>query len=608
MILLLALACTENTRAVVRIDGPVTVDVLPAGAGPFDTPAGFVANSRSGVVSVLDLKTGRFLTDDPTASFLGGNGVALGRERLLGSVAAVADGGSVDVWAVDVASGMLLRAPYVLLVDEEGAPREVEPTASEPVFVDADGSGDQVSVSDLKLRPGATTTEDWSIEYDGTRWWAKGSRSGQQDREPVAGTTWWSDFREIEFDFEGTATLGDRIEFRTETGVDELDLGARVLDLAEEDGRLWVGTADGRLHLLDAFSGALRASLALGEGAQPGRMAPDGSGGVFVADAALPWVHHVAEVDGALVDVPVATAAPILDVAWSAGERTDGEPYAHLFVAPVGLRRVDVWDLDAGRWLDPNPATATAEGVDLAVPILGLGASPGAVRHQVPTSWGAYPEAPIIAVTTSDGRLFALDAGTGCYLVTESGPKGPNVLLDGSGDLAEFDDRGATSASGLWVDGDTGAQVLASPCGGVTRDEAWTVTYQAASQDWLVEGTISGVQALTARDDVRYVSDTGALSFLILSGITPATDGDSFSFTTESALTSASTTYPGGDVNRAVTWELPGRPSVVEIEGGPTGGGWDAYEPRQYAVVPVVNSDIVARVTLDDMTSEIAWQ
>ena len=64
---------------------------------------------------------------------------------------------------------------------------EVTPEHGDPTFVDADGSNDSATLEDIVLRPGFTTTEDWSIEYDGTRWWAKGSRSGTQEREPVAG-------------------------------------------------------------------------------------------------------------------------------------------------------------------------------------------------------------------------------------------------------------------------------------------------------------------------------------------------------------------------------------------------------------------------------------
>jgi hypothetical protein len=608
VLLPLLLGCVETEIIPKHFDGPVAAAVIPEGEGPFGIATGYVANSRSGLVTPLDLKTGRLLTDDPTASFLRASPIAFGRTRILTDVAAVATDTSVDVWTIDNASGMVLRAPYVASVDDDGNPREVEPTATVPAFVDADGSGDTATISDVEVRPGLTTTEDWSIEYDGTRWWAKGSWSGKQGREPVAGTLYWSDFREVQFTIDGTATVGDRFDFHTETGVRTFDLGARATALLVADGLLYVSVTDGTVHVLDAHTAQSLGTVALEAGAQPGRMVLDDAGTLYLADAALPEVHRLSGDPATLVDTPLPVAGPVVDVAWSAGEGIDGTPFARLFVAPLAVGRVDIYDTLTDTWVDPNPVTPEVEGISLDAPILGMAASQGDVRQQIPTVFGAWPEIPSIAVATGEGTVYQIDASTGCYIAGGEGPKGPNALTDGSDEQVTFTDVGVPSTPAFWTDAETGVSVVASPCGGVTRSEDWTLTYDGAALNWTVEGSVSGFQANRAWDDERYVSDTGAISFLIASGTLPPSNGDTYTFATDGNLLAIASTDVGRDTKVEATWEFPGRPATYVIEGGPTGGGWDDVAPHQYALLPVTNTDITARVSLDEGWSDVFWQ
>ncbi len=603
--LLLLLACTTSQDRFAHFSGPVAATTLAEGVGPFDVATGFVANSRSGTVVPLDLKGVRFLSDDPSASFLRASAIPFGDERILADVAVYAEPTAVDVWTIDNASGLLLRAPYVISVDEDG-PREVEPDDSGVLFVDADGSGDAPTITDLELRPGLTTTEDWSIVYDGTRWWAEGSASGKQDREPIAGERYWSDNREVEFDLQGEATLGDRFEFHTETGVRGFDLGARAMALLADDGALYVSLADGRIVVMDAATAAVRDTIVLPTGSQPTRLVLDDAGVLYAADAALPQVHLVSGADGARQVTTLVTAAPLIDVAWAGGLGQDGTPFRHLFVLPLGLGRVDVYDTENARWVDPNPVTPEVEGIPLGAPLTALAASAGPTQLQIPTEFGAWPEVPTILVSSGAGVVYVLDASTGCYAATDEGPKGPNRYTDDLDSVLQYEDLGTPSSESIVFDVDTGAYVVASACAGVLQSETWFVTYDGALLSWEVEGSKSGVQGRRAYDDARYVSDDGAISFLIVSGALPPSTGDSYTFTTDAnVLTYSSTTTADGQ--EPIAWAYPGRAVGYALEGGPTGGGWDEYDVKQYALLPVLNADITAQLLLDEGVSVAFW-
>jgi hypothetical protein len=605
--------CSDPTGILLHFDGPIAAAVIPGGASVFDDPVGVVANQRSGSIVPVDLKSGRLLTLSEAASFLRTPALATGVDRLLGDVEVnVAADGSTMVWATDTAHSSVVRIPWYG-VDDEGQPVLQPAVAGGSGFNDVDGSGDDAALFDVGVRDGFTTTEDWSVSYDGARWWVEGSASGPQTKEPAPDVAYWTDHGELGFTLSGAATAGDRFDIRTDTGLVEIPTDAIVADLLIADGVVYGSYSDttgSGLWAWNAVTGAALPGVRFESGSGAGRMVyadVEGVPTLFVSDTRLSQVHRV-YLDTLEVGVPVAAAAAVLDVAVSSGVDEAGVSFSHLFIAPLGLLRVDVYDLYADLPVDPNPITPEIEGVFLGSPVSGLAASIGSVWQQRETTWGARPRVPAVAVSTGDGYVFQLDGSTGCAVVDLRGPHGPNQIWDTTVSYASLNDLGATSDVSLWIDSYSGEQASFSTCGGVTVTETWTITFDSASATWTVDGSHSGPQQGRAQSDVRYLSDTGAVSFLIVSGARPATDGDQFLLSVDSGLL----TVKGIDTNQDTTTDaalvFPGRPAAFEYFAGPTGGGWDDTERREGMLLPLTDADAAARIDLDAGRSEVRWQ
>lgn len=617
MILSLALSslvgCSDPTGILLHFDGPIAAAVIPGGASVFDEPVGIVANQRSGTIVPLDLKSGRILTLSNAASFLRTPSLATGADRLLGDVEVYVDAdGSTMVWATDTAHSSVLWMPW-FAVDEDGQPVLQPAVAGGSGFIDIDASGDDAALFDVGVRDGFTTTEDWSVSYDGARWWVEGSASGPQTKEPMSDVEYWTDHGELGFTLSGSATAGDRFDIRTDTGLVETATDAIVSDLLIADGIVYGSYSDASgsgLWAWDAVTGAPLPGVRFESGSGAGRMVLADVSGVntlYVSDSRLPQVHRV-NLDTLQVAEAIPAAAAVLDVAVSSGVSEAGVSFAHLFVAPLGLLRVDVYDLYAELPVDPNPITPEIEGVFLGSPVSGLAASIGSVWQQRETTWGARPRVPVVAVSTGDGYLFQLDSSTGCAVVDLRGPHGPNQVWDTTVSYASLNDLGATSDVSLWIDSYSGEQASFSTCGGVTVTETWTITFDSGSATWTVDGSHSGMQMGRAQSDVRYLSDSGSVSFLIVSGGLPPTDGDQFLLSVDAGLL----TVKGVDTNQDTTTDaalvFPGRPAAFEYLAGPTGGGWDDTERREGMLLPLTNSDAAARIDLDAGRSEVLWQ
>jgi hypothetical protein len=604
----LALGCTPDDDTDPHFDGPVSATVLqPDQGGPFDEPVGFVANSRSGRITALDLKHGRLLSDRPSASFLRAPYVATGRDRILGDIAVRApDAEHVTLWAADLRYDVLVEAPYVVGVDTW--PVIAEPSASDPVFVDADGSGDSVTVNDLQLRRGYTTTEDWVLEFDGSAWNVTGSRSGRQGEQAPMGEAWHTGWRELEFELSGTATAGDRIELSTDTGVVEHDVGGAIQGLAQhpDQSLLALSVFDGELGsaalvLFDHTAGAVLGELSLAQGAQPYRMVwtPEGDR-LYVADASLPvaWEIHLDSADPlASTVLQLDMHGPLADLAYVATDQ--GE---RLVVAPVGQNRVDLYDLATATFVVANSHTGDPWGLDLGSPVTGLAAAPFPVRLPETTEYGARVVEPTVAVSLFSGQLLQLEATTGCLAQDEDGPRS----VEGDSNSFAFEDLGEASDSYIWMDEATERHVTVNQCAGIARSEEWQVVYDEVEQSWWVEGGESGAQDGRADNDLRYVSDQGAISFTIMSGLSPATDGDRYYLTINDGVLRAS-----GDLDRYGDdehyFEMPGRPTPFWYDAGATGGGWDQLDRRAFMLWPITNSDYVVRVRLSSAEGEIVW-
>ncbi len=605
---LVLLGCNKDDDTDPHFDGPVAATVLhPDQGGPFEEPVGFVSNSRSGRITLLDLKHGRLLSDQPSCSFLRSSYVATGRDRILGEVAARApDAERITLFVADLAHDVLVEAPYVLGMDEW--PVLVEPTATEPVFVDADASGDDTTVSGLLLRRGYTTTEDWVLEYDGEAWEAVGSRSGRQDARAWFGEAYHSGMREIELTLSGTATAGDTVEFSTDTAIVEHDVGGAVQAMAlhPDQGVLALSvfdraTAQAALVFFDPAQGAVLGSMDLGEGSQPYRMVWTPAGDrLFVADVglAVAWELTLDQADPLASTVrSFAMHAPLADLAY-----VDTEQGERLAVAPVGLNRVDLYDLASETFVVVNSYTGEPWGVDLGSPVTGLAASSHPVRLPESNEWGGRMVESTVAVSLFSGHLVQLEASSGCLAQDEYGPRS----LEGDSDAIDFETLGLGGEPYLWEDEATGRHVAVNDCAGVARDEEWEVIYDEVEQLWWVEGAESGPQDNVVTNDQRYVSDAGAISFTVMSGTVPASDGQRYYFTIDDGVLRAS-----GDLDRygdeEYAFDLPGRPAAFWFDAGPTGGGWDELDRRSFVLWPITNSDLVGRVRLSSAQIRIVW-
>ncbi len=602
-------ACNRDTTRHFTFDGPEHSAVLyPDAGGPFWTEVGFVANTRDGTIVPLDLRHGTFLGDQFGGPFLRPRVVATGELRQLGQLVAWApDDRSVVVFAADLHFGVLVEATYIASV-EDGEPQPPAVAVSPAVFVDADDSGDSAGLEKIELRRGYTTTEDWVLRFDGEAWRVQGSRSGMQYKEAQPGERFESDNKEVVFTVTGSASAGDELRFSTDSGVVEHDLGGLVLGVQELEGEdllvaaVWDPVdAQGHLAVFDMLTRSVVGRVRLPSGAQPWRFAADPARGLlYVADAALPSVYQIA-LDRALPEASLieelSVPAPVNAIAFleePGVEAWDELGYRHLFVAPTDGDRVDVYDLEAERWLDANPLDEVLGGVDLHSPVVGLSSSPGPIRLAQLANHGARVESRVVAVTTFDGSLRMLEGDTGCVAIVTGGP---SIVYENSVIQLTFVDKGNPSNPVLSTDSATQRQVVGNACGGVTRGETWTLTYDGTVGAWKVEGNVSGEQAALLYEDRRYVSDDGSISLLILSGTSPTSDGDQYRFSMgDGQLRMSETVRLGGTT--ATVFELPGPPLVYQYDAGPTGGGWDRDRTKIEALVPVMNGDFAVAVRL----------
>jgi hypothetical protein len=641
----LASGCQTQALPTPIFDGPEWSDVLqPDQGGPFWSPVAFVANTRDGSITPLDLRHGTAVSDQHGAPFLPPRRVATGNTRQLGQIAAwVPAEDRVTVFAADLAHGVLVQAPYLRGLDSTGEPIPVVPEAGEVVFEDVDGSGDSADVVGLQMRYGFTTTEEWTLTYDGSEWIAVGTRSGRQSTGLRFGQTWLSDNRELELTIRGSASAGDTLRFTTDTLLVEHDVGGLVMGLTRvpDEDLLVLGVWDpvasqgdlvlwdmygevelGRIALADVLTGA----GASGVGAQPWRFAWDDESyssvalgedlaedglppRLFVGDARLPVVWDIeldlafpasSSVESISVPAPVNALAVVAE---SDDPRSYREGYHNLMVAPIDGTRVDLYDLIDERWIDVNPRDGVVGGLDLRSPIVGLSALPAPVLLFQEANSGARVEKKGVAVSTLDGALALIEGDSGC-MATDG--QGARVLYDTGAYQLEYVDRGNLSNPVLFTDPDTARSVVGSECGGIARNETWTLVYDGLLGGWTVEGSVSGPQEAVAYEDERYVTDDGGISFLILAGTQPTTDGDIFVFTVDDGVLEV-TSVPVESGEFELPFDLPGPPLAFLLDSGPSGGGWDKDRTKVNILMPVTNSDIAIRQRVQGWFTEFVF-
>lgn len=625
-------ACEEGYRHTHAFDGPVHSVILDhREMGPYEDAVGFISSSRNGRIVPLDLKHGTMLSDQVAAPFIRPRWLATGTRRILGQLAVYSpDDIQVSVYAADTANDVLLEIPYVIDMD----PNPVIQTASHtaPVFEDTDGSGDDPAISDISLTNGWTTTETWTVVFDGTIWKTEGSRSGLQSQQASEGERFESDNNEISFTINGKASRGDRFSFETDTGIVEHDLGGTILAMerAPETEHLVAAVWDplterSSIVVWDIRQRMERGRYLLPEDSQAWRLAfGETIADVFVADAQNPQLfkltlnHESPELSAHDV---IETAAPVSTLAWVSDGLTDMEQrlededtgalfedpsvdrdYEHLFVGLVGLSRVDVYDVRARTWVDVNPMDEIAGGFQLESPIVGLSSTPNRVLLQERNDVGNRVIGKAVAATMYNGAVVLLEADSGCAALDF---EGPHVPQNQGFESIVFSDVGNASNPDMVADDATGRRIQMSRCGGLVRTEEWTVTFDEVLGNWEVKGTMSGVQSQRAVDGERWVSDNGGFSFTMVAGSRPASEGDTFNFFTDEGILRIDAIERGD--GQIMPLELPAEPTVFQYLAGPTDDGWYDVDERTFILVPVTNSDLVIRIRIKAWRIEAVW-
>ena len=346
---LAVVACSESSTIPSRFDGPVSGDVLDAEEGPFSRPVGLVANTRSGQVLPIDLSKGWLLSDSTGSPFLAADPIAAGANRVLGEIMVHSpDQQSVRVFAVDKGSEELLEFPWIEGV-EDGRLLRASPEASEVVFEDAEPSGDAVTVANLQLLSGHTTTEDWVLTYDGTSWTVEGSASGIQELRAHLGVPYRSDEKALRFTLVGEASAGDIVRFSTSTGLVRHQLGGAIQEAVKLDGTGGLALLSlkdafdqaGRLVFFDLSEGTPVGDLPLPPGSMPYRVAADGEASwAYVVDLELDGVHAV-ELNNPF---PLTSSVSWIDVGFPVSDIAvvKGDDYEHLFIARADRNEVVV--------------------------------------------------------------------------------------------------------------------------------------------------------------------------------------------------------------------------------------------------------------------------
>jgi len=599
--LLLSACGGDSTRTFNRLDGPTDIALLEPGIF-FEVPVVFASNFRSGRVSKLDLKRTNLLVEDSPAPWMLSPDLALGGDRALGEIALSVREDRVDVWVADDSRDQLLRAPYIDGLDEAGKPIWARPSLDgELQWTDAAGiSLDAAAMPQfqgLRIRAGRATTETWTATWNGTSFELRGSVSGLQSYRAVPGTPYESDFGELAFTAALAGVLpevGTSVSFAVDSGVEFRDAAGLVTDLlAPTPDSSWLFAAvipdlgPGFISVWDAASFEELDRLELPEGGSPESLAVGHTEGVL-------WLADSAEVDGrgrifrldyvpgdieTLALTEVAVPEPAIDVA------VGRDPSAPTLSVAAAFSDA-VWLLDANNLepIDINPVTVEVDATHVGSLVAGLAESQRSIESAILDEDGTRLRRYGIIVTTFAGRLYWIDAATGCQVFRNPAGAYLNVtpeLIDST-----FGDVGYSSNPKLVFDEVSERALTTHACGGVSRSETWLVIFDEGQQSYEVEGTVSGIQQNRAYEGERYLSDNGSISFLILPGTLPTTDGDRWTFPVDDGVTPIA------------IQELPGDPLVFTELFDDRDGDWWKVREREIAIIPHEGNDTVLWVDI----------
>jgi hypothetical protein len=607
------IGCGDDANYVGVFSAPSVVAVAtPGNEGLFSEPVGFVANRHGGQISLLALKQGRFLTDDPASSFIRGNPLATGRSRITTSLATRIDNETLTVYAGDQRFQTLMEVPYIVGRDESGfhnEPIEQELTVSEVTFVDADRSGDSAELADLEVKAGFTSTESWTIEFGSGKWWVTGSRSGRLESPAVSGEPYAAEQRVVSFTINGSGTEGDRFEFSTDSGLVEYEVGGTPIEVAMAPAQdilaaiVQPNSADNPSLIWWDPASKEQQTIDLPADSAPSRMgwSEDGQT-LYVADRSRSAVWSVQK--GNTTATEHVLPWPILDVA-----ALDAGTTPQLFIVPTTGRSVWRYNLATETLTDSNLETTEVDGLPMQSNVRGITAIPLAFPFPEVNNDGGRGSGRAVAVSLYSGVVQFVDEQTGCLVQDESGPRtSANSEFGGTFDYG-------TNFETVWgpflqVNGLGSRHVSVNQCAGVALSEFWTVTFDENQQGWEVEGSISGVLPDLAYEDTRYVSPNGAISFVVRSGASISRDGYTFRFTVDHGALQAN-----GDNNRdgqideeEVNLVLPTDPVYFQYRVGPRDGGWQTLDERPLLLVASEGANFATRIEPPTGKLEVIWE
>ncbi|MBA2319605.1 MAG: hypothetical protein H0V89_00505 [Deltaproteobacteria bacterium] len=625
---------------------PVAAGILqPELGSPFDEPVAYVANARGGQVVPLFLKQGTFLVDDPTVSFLPANQLPTGARRVLTSAAVntspecaeltgeVASAEcAVTIFVGDAYSGLLLEVPHVLRMeggfpvegwsDDEGDwfdptwdrsdDDDRDETPADIVFTDAVSGDGAPELVDLELKKGWTTTETWTVTWDGSEAWiVEGTASGRQEKTALSGLPYIGDDRRVEFTVTAAGSCAegvcDTFTFETRTGVREHDVGGTplVLAMSPDRSRLAMIVQDALLDvpMVRFFDPATRTQtgdLALPPDSRPGRLSWDAAGSrLFVADHGHPaaWSVDVGNGD-ALTEIPLPW--PIFDVANLAGEDLD-----RLFVLENDGTTVWTLDLATGELLDTNPWQLGLQGMVMQAPVAGIEALPLEHLYTSYDDEGVRRTGRTVAIVLTTGAVMFLEETTGCLMPDAFGPR--TVIGESFSTTGDYDTN-YDLLLGPFLESNAinNRHVMVSQCAGTAFQESWVLHHDRNVSGWRVEGARSGEQP-AAIEDQRYITEDGAVSFVVRAGAIPSAQGYTITF---DVLDGIATAVGDNDADGLPEWLLanPADPLFFSYEVGPTIGSWKKRDVRAFALVLGQAADRVGRVDPQEADVDLPWE
>lgn len=597
MIPLLLVACTSTSPFSGSLDTPGPLAVLPAGAGPFDATVAYVADRHGGRIRALDVHKGSYLADDPYASFLRGDGIGTGYNRLLSDVVAYApDADHAFVFATDRRYQQLLVAPHVIGRGADGF--GVEATAT---VTDTTPAGAAASFSAASVVTGISATESWVFRGTGTGWRATGSRSGTLPVEVAPGRVWNAPDHGLSVMIHGDTSVGTDLSLEVNSGLTEIDLPGTPMSIELSPDRsrlaLTVTTETGAsLYLLDPAAPALNEPVLTATSLTALAWLENGAA-LLVADPDDRRMYELPVAAGVVgAPIPHELPAAVVDIDALVSDTT-----TRVFLASGEAPELWVLDLAADRLIDLNPATAAVDPMRFDSPIAGVAASTVPVVRPRYDANGDQVTGRAVAVSLSSGRLVWMQEEDGCLVPDNLGPRTlalSDVLATDHPDYLASFTLSAGQTTSLLPTEDKNHHVVINSCAGVAREQTWVARYQEVEQAWELTGQVSGVQQRLAYEDQRYLSDDAEISFVMRSGFQPSADGWTVTFqVAPGALTTDGSN--GSTTTRLIKMFLPGDPVVAPVL---EAGVWIPY-----VLVSATGTDVVLRADPRDGFVDRYW-